>query len=169
MNKIFSYIKSNFFIKISIVICLILTLLFGIMVFLSEENTSNDIENLKSLGYFSVDIGIVFFRFCSSDFHFSCFSLFFAGRFLFEVVAHHSISRRYLTFLGLYIGFGAVCVGVFKYEPPAGVWSTACQSVIERGSESKRRRTRCPGARTVCSASFNHHCVIVPHWRQSTY
>merc|ERR1719440_906930 len=29
---------------------------------------------------------------------------------------------RYLTFLGLYIGFGAVCVGVFKYEPPAGVW-----------------------------------------------
>merc|ERR1719331_984721 len=27
---------------------------------------------------------------------------------------------RYLTFLGLYIGFGAVCVGVFKYEPPAG-------------------------------------------------
>ena len=31
---------------------------------------------------------------------------------------------RYLTFLGLYIGFGAVCVGVFKYEPPAGVWST---------------------------------------------
>merc|ERR1719281_1557984 len=28
---------------------------------------------------------------------------------------------RYLTFLGLYIGFGAVCVGVFKYEPPAGV------------------------------------------------
>merc|ERR1719247_1168627 len=29
---------------------------------------------------------------------------------------------RYLTFLGLYVGFGAVCVGVFKYEPPAGVW-----------------------------------------------
>merc|ERR1719183_437184 len=29
---------------------------------------------------------------------------------------------RYLTFLGLYVGFGCVCVGVFKYEPPAGVW-----------------------------------------------
>jgi hypothetical protein len=29
---------------------------------------------------------------------------------------------RYLVFLGLYVGFGAVCVGVFLYEPPAGVW-----------------------------------------------
>merc|ERR1719324_736846 len=29
---------------------------------------------------------------------------------------------RYLTFLGLYVGFGAVCVGVFRFEPPAGVW-----------------------------------------------
>ena len=37
---------------------------------------------------------------------------------------------RYLTFLGLYIGFGAVCVGVFKYEPPAGVWSTIDSQLI---------------------------------------
>jgi len=29
---------------------------------------------------------------------------------------------RYLTFLGLYVGFGCVCTGVFLYEPPAGVW-----------------------------------------------
>merc|ERR1719453_2197531 len=29
---------------------------------------------------------------------------------------------RYLVFLGLYVGFAAVCVGVFLYEPPAGVW-----------------------------------------------
>merc|ERR1719265_1313823 len=29
---------------------------------------------------------------------------------------------RYLTFLGLYVGFGCVCVGVFLFEPPAGVW-----------------------------------------------
>merc|ERR1719298_359450 len=29
---------------------------------------------------------------------------------------------RYLTFLGLYVGFGAVCVGVFLFKPPAGVW-----------------------------------------------
>merc|ERR1719178_290962 len=29
---------------------------------------------------------------------------------------------RYVVFLGLYVGFAAVCVGVFKYEPPAGVW-----------------------------------------------
>jgi hypothetical protein len=29
---------------------------------------------------------------------------------------------RYVVFLGLYVGFGAVCVGVFLYEPPAGVW-----------------------------------------------
>lgn len=63
MNKIFSYIKSNFFIKILIVICLILTILFGVMVFLSEENTSNDIENLKSQGYLSDDIGIEFHQF----------------------------------------------------------------------------------------------------------
>jgi len=29
---------------------------------------------------------------------------------------------RYITFLGLYVGFGMVCTGVFLYEPPAGVW-----------------------------------------------
>merc|ERR1719321_644410 len=29
---------------------------------------------------------------------------------------------RYLTFLGLYVGFGAVCTGVFLFEPPAGIW-----------------------------------------------
>merc|ERR1719181_679224 len=29
---------------------------------------------------------------------------------------------RYLTFLGLYVGFGCVCTGVFLYTPPAGVW-----------------------------------------------
>merc|ERR1719238_2602309 len=32
------------------------------------------------------------------------------------------MSMQAVTYLGLYIGFGAVCVGVFKYEPPAGVW-----------------------------------------------
>ena len=63
MNKIFSYIKSNFFVKISIVICLILTLLFGLLFLLSEENTSNDIENLRSQGYLSDDIGIEFYQF----------------------------------------------------------------------------------------------------------
>jgi len=29
---------------------------------------------------------------------------------------------RYLTFLGVYVGFGAVITGVFMYEPPAGTW-----------------------------------------------
>merc|ERR1719281_299904 len=29
---------------------------------------------------------------------------------------------RYVVFLGLYVGFAAVCVGVFMFEPPAGVW-----------------------------------------------
>jgi len=29
---------------------------------------------------------------------------------------------RYVVFLGLYVGFGAVCVGVFLFKPPAGVW-----------------------------------------------
>jgi hypothetical protein len=29
---------------------------------------------------------------------------------------------RYLTFLGLYVGFGCVITGVFLYEPPAGIW-----------------------------------------------
>jgi len=29
---------------------------------------------------------------------------------------------RYLTFLGLYVGFAAVCTGVFLYAPPAGTW-----------------------------------------------
>jgi hypothetical protein len=29
---------------------------------------------------------------------------------------------RYVVFLGLYVGFAAVCVGVFLFEPPAGVW-----------------------------------------------
>ena len=29
---------------------------------------------------------------------------------------------RYLSFLGLYVGFACVCTGVFLYEPPAGVW-----------------------------------------------
>merc|ERR1719265_2631205 len=29
---------------------------------------------------------------------------------------------RYLTFLGLYVGFGCVCAGVFLFEPPAGIW-----------------------------------------------
>merc|ERR1719165_11585 len=29
---------------------------------------------------------------------------------------------RYVAFLGLYVGFGAVCVGVFLFKPPAGVW-----------------------------------------------
>jgi len=29
---------------------------------------------------------------------------------------------RYLTVIGLYVGFGGVVVGVFLFEPPAGVW-----------------------------------------------
>merc|ERR1719247_197819 len=29
---------------------------------------------------------------------------------------------RYVCFLGLYVGFGAVCVGVFRFKPPADVW-----------------------------------------------
>jgi len=29
---------------------------------------------------------------------------------------------RYLSFLGLYVGFGVVCAGVFMYEPAAGIW-----------------------------------------------
>jgi hypothetical protein len=29
---------------------------------------------------------------------------------------------RYALFLGLYVGFAAVCVGVFLFKPPAGVW-----------------------------------------------
>jgi hypothetical protein len=29
---------------------------------------------------------------------------------------------RYLTFIGLYVGFGAVCVGVFLFKPPEGIW-----------------------------------------------
>merc|ERR1719197_607772 len=29
---------------------------------------------------------------------------------------------RYVVFLGLYVGFAAVCVGVFMFKPPAGVW-----------------------------------------------
>merc|ERR1719262_1417555 len=29
---------------------------------------------------------------------------------------------RYVVFLGLYVGFGAVCVGVFLFKPPPGVW-----------------------------------------------
>jgi len=29
---------------------------------------------------------------------------------------------RYLTFLGLYVGFGGVCVGIFMFEPPKDVW-----------------------------------------------
>jgi len=29
---------------------------------------------------------------------------------------------RYVVFLGLYVGFAAVCVGVFLFKPPAGVW-----------------------------------------------
>jgi hypothetical protein len=29
---------------------------------------------------------------------------------------------RYAIFLALYVGFGAVCVGVFLFKPPAGVW-----------------------------------------------
>jgi hypothetical protein len=29
---------------------------------------------------------------------------------------------RYITFIGLYVGFGAVCVGVFLYKPPEGIW-----------------------------------------------
>ena len=29
---------------------------------------------------------------------------------------------RYVVFLGLYVGFGAVCCGVFMFKPPAGVW-----------------------------------------------
>ncbi len=63
MNKIFSYIKLNFFVKTSIVIGIILMLLFGLLFFLSEENTSNDIENLRSQGYLSDDIGIEFHQF----------------------------------------------------------------------------------------------------------
>merc|ERR1719160_222321 len=30
---------------------------------------------------------------------------------------------RYAVFLGLYVGFGAVCVGVFLFKPPADVWN----------------------------------------------
>jgi len=29
---------------------------------------------------------------------------------------------RYVTFLALYVGFGAVCVGVFLFKPPEGIW-----------------------------------------------
>merc|ERR1719262_414636 len=29
---------------------------------------------------------------------------------------------RYVVFLGLYVGFAAVCVGVFLFKPPPGVW-----------------------------------------------
>merc|ERR1719247_2179319 len=29
---------------------------------------------------------------------------------------------RYAVFLGLYVGFAAVCVGVFLFKPPEGVW-----------------------------------------------
>merc|ERR1719326_2896350 len=29
---------------------------------------------------------------------------------------------RYAVFLGLYVGFAAVCVGVFLFKPPPGVW-----------------------------------------------
>merc|ERR1719265_3032102 len=29
---------------------------------------------------------------------------------------------RYLTFLGLYVGFGCVVTGVFLFKPPAGIW-----------------------------------------------
>merc|ERR1719199_168054 len=29
---------------------------------------------------------------------------------------------RYITFIGLYVGFGAVCAGVFLYKPPEGIW-----------------------------------------------
>jgi hypothetical protein len=29
---------------------------------------------------------------------------------------------RYVVFLGLYVGFGAVCCGVFMFKPPPGVW-----------------------------------------------
>merc|ERR1719352_539860 len=29
---------------------------------------------------------------------------------------------RYVVFLGLYVGFAAVYVGVFKFKPPPGVW-----------------------------------------------
>jgi len=29
---------------------------------------------------------------------------------------------RYLTFLGLYVGFGGVCVGIYMFEPPKDVW-----------------------------------------------
>jgi hypothetical protein len=29
---------------------------------------------------------------------------------------------RYITFIGLYVGFGAVCTGVYLFEPPAGLW-----------------------------------------------
>merc|ERR1719262_1263281 len=29
---------------------------------------------------------------------------------------------RYCAFLGLYVGFGGVIVGVFMFEPPAGIW-----------------------------------------------
>jgi hypothetical protein len=36
-------------------------------------------------------------------------------QFIFNVI-------RYLTVLGLYVGFGGVVVGVFLFEPPAGVW-----------------------------------------------
>jgi len=30
---------------------------------------------------------------------------------------------RYVAFFALYVGFGGVCVGVFMFEPPAGMWS----------------------------------------------
>jgi len=29
---------------------------------------------------------------------------------------------RYVTFLALYVGFGGVCLGVYMFEPPKGVW-----------------------------------------------
>jgi thiol-disulfide isomerase/thioredoxin len=63
MNKIIFYIKSNFFVKILLMACLILAILVGGLFFLSENGTSYEVENLKSQGYLSDDIGIEFHQF----------------------------------------------------------------------------------------------------------
>ena len=63
MNKIIFYIKTNFFVKILLVICLILVVLAGVLFFLIENDTSYEVENLKSQGYLSTDIGIEFHQF----------------------------------------------------------------------------------------------------------
>ena len=67
MNKIFFYIKSNFIVKILLIMGIILSSFVGALFFLSENNNSFEIENelasLKSQGYLSDNIGIEFHPF----------------------------------------------------------------------------------------------------------